>query len=247
MNGFKKAFRAELKKTAGRKKIKLALILCLLCVVLSAAVCALAGSFMGINMTGRAELSVTVLPVFTKFLIPLFTVFMCIDIFGGEYGSGTMKTTLLTGATRAEIYFAKAAVLGAFIVLMLGFSMVSSFIASVIVGKTEFNVLRVLFSYIISAVPLMSFAFMSMLVSNIFKGSGSSFMITVLLYIASWVIGTVFPFLSGMLVTSTFDVYVLLSQPILSFGKIIRLLTLSVGLGAVFAGVGEHIFERKEL
>lgn len=247
MKGFKTAFRAEIKKAAGRKKIKLALILCLLCTLLSAAVCALAGSFMGINMTGRAELSVTVLPVFTKFLIPLFTVFMCIDIFGGEYSSGTMKTTLLSGARRSEIYFAKAALLGAFIILMLGFSMVTSFIASVIVKKTEFDILRVLFSYIISFVPLMSFAFMCMLVSNIFKGSGASFMISVLLYIASWVIGMVFPFLSALLITSGFDAYVLLSQPVLSFGKILRLVALSVGLGALFAGIGEQLFIKKEL
>ena len=100
MTGFKKALDAEIKKTAGRKKVKVAMVLCLIATLISAVICTLAGNFMGVNMTGKAEFSLTVLPVFLNFLIPLFVIFMCIDVFGAEFSSGTMKTTLLTGAPR---------------------------------------------------------------------------------------------------------------------------------------------------
>lgn len=247
MTGFKTAFSAEMKKAAGRKKVKAALFLCLLAVVIGTTVCAVAGNFMGINLTGRAELSLILLPVFTKLIIPLFTLFMCIDIFSGEYSSGTMKTTLLTGATRFEIFFAKAALLAVFVLLMLAFSFVSSFAASVIVGKTTWSVIRVVFSYALSAIPLMSFAFMCMFVCTLIKGSGAAFMISVLFYIAEYVLSLIFPELSALFFTDALDVYVLLSSPLLGMGKIIRALLISVGYSALFSGLGLFLFEKKEL
>ena len=246
MTGFKKALDAEIKKTAGRKKVKVAMVLCLIATLISAVICTLAGNFMGVNMTGKAEFSLTVLPVFLNFLIPLFVIFMCIDVFGAEFSSGTMKTTLLTGAPRYEIFFAKTALLGIFIAAMLAFSMVTSFIASIIIGKTEWAILRVIFSYIISFFPLMTFAFMCARVSNVIKSSGASFMISVLLYIAFYVLGIVFPALSAFFFTSGFDVYILLSRPSLGAFKIIRTLLMLLGYSALFAGLGEYLFEKKE-
>lgn len=247
MNGFKTAVFAELKKAAGKKKIKVAALLCLIAVIVSALVCVLAGSFMGVNMTGKTEFSITVLPVFLKFLIPLFTIFMCIDMFGGEYNSGTMKTTLLMGKSRWKVFFSKAFVLGAFILAMLAFTMVTSFIAGVILGKTEMAVFRVFFSYLISFVPLMTFAFMCMLISNIVKGSGAAFMLSVIFYLALYVLSILFPGVSPFFYTSAFDVYVLLSTPLLSIGRMLRMLVILIGYGALFSGLGVYLFDRKEL
>lgn len=246
MNGFKAAFSAEIKKSAGKKKIKVAVILCLAAVILGTLACTIADNLLGISMTGKAELSLTLLPVFLKFIIPLFTLFMCIDMFGGEFSSGTMKTTLLTGASRFDIFFSKAAVLGVFVLFMLAFSLVSSYAASLLVGKTSFALLRVLFSYAISFFPLMTFGFMCTLISNIVKGSGAAFMLTVLIYMAHYVLGMLFPVMSTLFFTSGFDVYVLLSSPLLGLGKIIRTVLILVGYGALFAGLGEYLFERKE-
>lgn len=246
MTGFRTALAAEIKKTAGRKKVKVAMALCFVVTVISAVICTFAGNFMGVNMTGKAEFSLTVLPVFLNFLIPLFVIFMCIDMFGAEFSSGTMKTTLLTGAPRYEIFFAKTALLGIFIAAMLAFSMVTSFIASVIIGKTGWALFRVIFSYIISFVPLMTFAFMCAFVSNVIKSSGASFMLSVLLYIAFYVLGMLFPAFSAFFFTSGFDVYILLSRPSLGALKIIRTLLMLLGYSALFAGIGEYLFEKKE-
>lgn len=61
---------------------------------MAALIVGVANNFMGIRITGESEFSILVLSVLNYTLIPLFTIFICIDMVGGEFSNQTMKMVL---------------------------------------------------------------------------------------------------------------------------------------------------------
>ncbi len=61
-------------------------------------------NFAGIRVTGSSEFSIMVLTILSYSIFPLFTTFICIDMFAGEFADHTIKFTL-TGLHQGLKYF----------------------------------------------------------------------------------------------------------------------------------------------
>lgn len=247
MNNFKAAYINEIVKISRKKKISAAAVLCLVVIAVGTVMVCTVSSFMGINISGGSEFSLLILPVMINVVIPLFTVFVCIDMFCGEFTAGTVKITLLSPASRFKIYSAKLAAAMSFIGAMLAFSMAVSFILSVIMGHTEWAVIKIFVSYAVSMFPLAVFCLLAALVATLARGSGSAFLLCVILYMAFKAFELLNPSLATLSFTSGMSMYVLINAPLVSFAKLIRLILISVGYSAMLFAAGYMVFENKEI
>ncbi len=247
MHNLKAAYINELYKLSKKKKLVVAALLCLAIIAVAAVITCTVNNFMGINLTGNYEFSVMVLPVFLNIVIPLFTIFICIDMFCAEYSSNTMKTALLSPASRLKIFCAKIGAALTVIASMLLLIMFSSFIVSIFIRHTHFSFIKILISYIISMIPLTVICLLAVLVSNLMKGSGSSFLVCVIALLAFKAFEVIYPAASSFFFTSGINMYVLINARLVGIAKVIRLMLISVGyIIMLFAG-GFALFESKEI
>ena len=247
MHNFKAAYINELYKISKRKKITAAAIMCLIVIAAGACISCTVNNFMGINITGKSEFSLMILPVFTNAVIPLFTAFVCIDMFCGEVSANTLKTTLLTPVPRIKVYSAKVCAAFTFAAAMLLFTMAVSFLTSVVIGHTQFKIIKIILSYVISIIPLAAFCTLAVAVANIAKGSGSSFMLCVVIFLVFKILEIFNPAYSSLFFTSGLNMYVLLNAPFIVFTKLIRLVIISVGYIVMLFSAGFMLFDRKEI
>lgn len=247
MSSLKAAFINELYKISKKKKIFVAAILCLAVIIAGAVISCIANNFLGINITGRGEFSVMMLPVFVSVIIPLFTTFICIEMFCGEFANNTIKTTLLSPATRLTIFTAKIGAMAVFILAMLVFSMLVSFAAAVIIRHTEYNIPKILATYLISFLPLLVFGLMTAMVANMAKGGGIAFMICILVYLVFKVLELLNPMYASLFFTSEMSMYVLLNAPLISIAKLLRLTAILIGYIIALFSYGYLMFERKSI
>ncbi len=247
MNKFKCAYINELVKTSKKKKMTAAMILSFVIIALGAVIICTLSSFMGMNLTGRSEFSLVVLPVMVNAVVPLFVTFAAIDMFCGEYSASTIKITLLTPVSRVKIYLAKLAALLTFAGAMLAFSMAVSFFMSVIIGHTEFAVIKIFVSYAVSMFPILVVVTLATFLANVAKGSGSAFMLCLLVYAAVKICELLYPDLAGFFFTSGMNIYVLINAPLISLAKIIRLILIDAGLAVMLFSAGYYLFDKKEI
>ena len=238
MYNFKCAYINELVKMSKKKKITAALVMTVATIALGAILICTLSSFMGMNLTGRAEFSLTVLPIMVNVIIPLFIAFAAIDMFCGEYSASTIKMTLLAPVSRTKIYLAKLSALMTFAGAMLAVSMIVSFLTSVLIHKTEFAILKVFFSYAVSLFPLLVIAALAEFISNIARGSGSAFMLCLLVYATVKICELLFPDAAGFFFTSGMNIYILVNAPLISFAKLVRMVLIDMGLFAMFFSAG---------
>ncbi|MEG1880827.1 MAG: ABC transporter permease, partial [Oscillospiraceae bacterium] len=85
MQMIKAVYLNEIFKISKKKKIVVAAILCVFSVIVACLIVMSVGNFMGISMTASSEFPILVLPVLINTLVPLFTAFICIDMFTGEF------------------------------------------------------------------------------------------------------------------------------------------------------------------
>jgi ABC-2 type transport system permease protein len=123
------------------------------------------------------------LSVLNYTLIPLFTAFICIDVFGGEFADNTIKQTLTGPASRYKIFIAKILAISTFIIADLLFIMTASFFASFLINGTTMNIVKILTAYLVSFLPMLVFALAVIVISNTAKGTTSAFMFSVLLFL----------------------------------------------------------------
>ena len=247
MSSLKAAYINELYKLSKRKKIVVSCILSVVAVLVAALIVSVANNFMGICITGESEFSILVLSVLNYTLIPLFTIFVCIDMVGGEFTSQTIKMVLTRPVSRVKVYLSKALAAATFIILNLLFVMVTSLIVSLFIKGTLAGFGRICVAYIASFFPLFVFALLTMLISNIFKGTGSAFFLSVLLFLACNIVGFFFGQLQSFLFTSAFNWYTLFLGSYINFHKIFRMFMALVGMGLMLFGIGCYLFDKKNL
>ena len=100
MKALKASYLNELYKLSKKKKITVCAVLIVAATILGGIITSLFGNFMGISIMGRSAFVTVVLSVMNQTLIPLFTIFVCADMFAGEFSDRTMKQTLTRPASR---------------------------------------------------------------------------------------------------------------------------------------------------
>lgn len=252
MYSLKAAYLNELYKISKKKKIVVAAILSIAAIIVAALIVSSINNFMGIRLGGT--FSIMVLSVLNHTLIPLFTAFLCIDMFGGELLDGTIKFTLTRPATRLKVYLSKMLAVGTFILANLLFIMVLSFVLSVFVKGvgTDFvqvamSFVPILLAHIASFFPLFVFALLVMVISNIVRGTTGAFLLTVLVYLVFLGLQIGFSGYQSFFFTSLFDWYNLFLGSYINYHKIFRVLLIFIGFGTMLFGAGYYLFEKKQI
>ncbi len=247
MSSLKSAYCNELYKISKKKKIIVAAILSIAAILLAGVIVSSINNFMGIRVTGKTEFAIMVLSVLSRTLIPLFTAFICIDMFGGELADGTIKFTLTRPVTRLKVYLSKMLAVATFILANLLFVMVVSLIISLFVNGGNVGFLHVIVAYVASFFPLFVFALLVMLISNIVRGTTSAFMLTILVYLVFLGLQFGFSGYQSFFFTSMFDWYNLFLGSFINWQKIFRVLLIFAGFGLMLFGAGYYLFERKQI
>lgn len=250
MAGFKAAFINETVKLLKKKKIMAAAILSILAVVIGQIAVTTIKHGLGLRVVGSIEFPIVVLSFITYTLLPLFAIFVAIDMFNGESSSNTLKITLLRPVSRFSIFSAKVLNLALFIAGNLLFVMLLSLIAGFIFNPSSASlagIVKVILSYGLTFFPVFVFALIVVLLSNVIQGGLAVFFLSILLFIIFNSLGIVFSSYSSFFITSMFDWYTLwISESINGF-KILREILIMSGCGMMLFTTGYYLFDNKDI
>lgn len=247
MEIFKAVYINEIFKISKKKKIIAALILSTLSVIVSAILVYSLDNFAGIRVTGSSEFSIMVLTILSYSIFPLFTTFICIDMFAGEFADHTIKFTLTGPASRIKVFWGKVFAVATFIIGNLVFVMILSVVASLFINRSMPNLLKILISYIMAFMPIFIFGLVVILISNIAKGTTSAFMLSIFMFLVFNGLSLVFPEINSFFFTSTFDWYRLILGSYINFSKILRMFLILFGYGIMLIAAGYYLFEKKDI
>jgi ABC-2 type transport system permease protein len=247
MQNLKAVYINEIFKISKKKKITAVFIFTIISVVLAAIVVYSLNNFAGIQVTGSSEFSIMVLTILSYSLFPLFTSFICIDMFAGEFTDDTIKFTLTGPASRFKVFFGKIIAIATFIITNLIFAMILSVVVSLFTNSGIPNLLKISISYIMAFMPIFIFALAVVLISNITKGTTSAFMLSIFVFLAFNGLTFAFPEIKSFLFTSSFDWYRLILGSYINYSKILRIFLILLGYGIMLSAAGYYLFERKNI
>ena len=247
MNMLKAAYINELYKISKKKKITVAALLSVGAVLIGGLIVSSVNNFVGISLTGKSEFSILVLSVLCYTLIPLFTMFVCIDMFTGELADHTIKQTLTRPVSRFKIFLAKVLAAATFILADLLFVMIVSTLVSFVIGATSLSLWKVFLAYLVEFLPLLVFALLVILVANLMRGTSGAFLISLVLYLVFLALPAVFGQYQSFFFTSLFDWYTLFLGSYINFYKIFRVLLILSGCGIMFFAAGYYLYDRRDI
>ena len=247
MQTIKAVFINEIFKISKKKKITAALIFSVLSVIVAAIVEYSLNNFAGIRVMGSSEFSIMILTILSYSLFPLFTAFICIDMFAGEFADHTIKFTLTGPASRVKVFWGKILAIAAFIICNLIFVMILSVVASLFINSNITNLFKILISYIMAFLPIFIFALVVVLISNITRGTTSAFMLSIFVFLVFNGLNLVFPQIRSFLFTSSFDWYRLILGSYINYSKIFRIFLILLGYGIMLFAAGYSLFEKKDI
>ena len=250
MAGFKAAFVNETVKLLKKKKLIAAAVLSVLGVLIGQATVTAIQAGFGLRITGSEEFPLLVLPVFTYTILPLFTTFVAIDMFNGEFNAGTMKLSLTRPVSRFGVFSAKVGNIAAFILLNLLFIMLVALVAGYIFNPSSTGlagVLRVILAYVVTFVPIFVFALLVVLLCNLIRSGLAVFFLSVLLFVGFIALGILYSRLSSFLFTSQLNWYTLWISDTVNVSKLVRQTLLLTGGGIMLFTAGYYLFDRKDL
>lgn len=250
MAGFKAAFVNESVKLLKKKKMMAAAILSILAVIIGQIAVTTIKHGLGLRVVGSVEFPIVVLSFITYTLLPLFAIFVAIDMFNGESSSNTMKITLLRPVSRFGVFSAKVLNLALFIAGNLLFVMLLSLVAGFIFNPSSASlagIMKVILSYGLTFFPVFVFALIVVLLSNVIQGGLAVFFLSILLFIIFNSLGIVFSSYSSFFITSMFDWYTLWISETINGFKILREILIMSGCGMMLFTTGYYLFDNKDI
>jgi ABC-2 type transport system permease protein len=240
----------ETEKLLLKKKTIAILILSAAVPIISAILISLFQNSAGITPFSANSFPITILGLFTSLFLPLFICMAACDSFAGEYSDKTMKITLTQPASRFKVYCTKAISIGIYTAISLGVIFISSILSSPILsGKYGLlsGLLKDITAYSAAFMPMFLFGIASILIAQFFKSSSGALVISVFIYIASKIISTVFPNISGLLFTSYSNWHLLWLGGSVSYFQVLNIFLFMVAYSIIFLAWGFYLFDKKEL
>ncbi|MCY9657723.1 ABC transporter permease [Paenibacillus chondroitinus] len=250
MEGFKAAFINESVKLLKKKKMMAAAILSILAVLVGQIAVTTIKHGLGLRVVGSVEFPIVVLSFITYTLLPLFAIFVAIDMFNGESSSNTMKITLLRPVSRFSVFSAKVLNLALFIAGNLLFVMILSLLAGFIFNPSSASlpgIFKVVLSYGLTFFPVFVFALIVVLLSNVIQGGLAVFFLSILIFIVFNSLGIVFSSYSSFFITSMLDWYTLWISETMNVFKIFRQILIMSGCGMMLFTTGYYLFDSKDI
>lgn len=250
MNVFWATYRCEWAKLITRKKYTVFLILGLLLCLLWAIAMQL---FTGLIFSARGmQLSLSptpmgILPFFLQIMIP-FLIFMGVsDLITQEGADASMKAALTRPVERWKVYTAKILSIMTYATLYLVFIFFASLVLQLIFGGTaNTSVPLSILSYLLTLIPLAILTCFAAFIALLFRSGTLVMFLLILVYLLLSVLPIVFPWLSSMLFTSYLGWYKLWIGALPDASRLINMLLIVLGYGAVFYTAGTLVFDKKD-
>jgi len=250
MHSFKATYINELDKMYRKKKVVVLVLLTLLAIAIGQLTVSGVRFQFGIRASGSAQFPVLVLSVLINTLLPLFTVLMGIDVFSGEFSNNTMKISLLRPVSRLNLFTAKVAAIGSFILASLILVMVFSTLTGIIFNSSERTFMfigKIFIAYVASSLPILVFTLLIIVLSNIFKSGTSVFFLSILLFLGLKVLSIIYPQFSNLLILPSFNWYNLFLAQNIDIIKILNKFFIMAGYGMILFTVGYYLFDKKDV
>ena len=189
-----------------------------------------------------------VLPFFLQLLIPFLMFMGLTDLITVEGAENTMKSALVRPVERWKLYTAKITAVVSYAALYLGSVFALTVALQLIFGDktTAGAVFIALGSYALTLIPLAILACFAALVALLGRSGTLTMFILLLCYLAFSVLPVIFPVLTEMVFTSYLGWYKLWIGALPAAGKLVHMLLIVFGYGAVFFTAGSLVFDRKE-
>jgi ABC-2 type transport system permease protein len=250
MVGFKAALINELEKLSKKKKGIVAVVLSVLLIVVGQFTLIALRKGFGLRGAGSGEFPILVLSIVMNSVLPLFTALVAIDSFSGEFSQNTMKIALTRPVTRLKFFTAKLSAVMIFVLANLLMVMVLSIVVGIIFNTNSFNmisVLRIVISYIVSALPMLVLALIIITLTNVLRSGISVFFLSILIFISFKALEIVSSRYSGLFFTSMMDWYNLWLMDTLPLSKIFREFLLMCSYVIILFTGSYYLFDKKDL
>lgn len=238
----------EYKKLIKQRKSWIVLALFALCAAATGI-----GSFIlenntGVKMVAPGRFPVFVLELLIDFVLPIFTVFVCSELFAAEFKDGTIKNLFALPVTKSIIYLGKMLAGAAFAgTCLLTLEISGIAVGTVMNGAVTFESIgSILVSYLGAFIFLVAVLSMICFFTVITGSPGTSIAVNLLLWFVLGIAGTFVTAIRQFLPTSFSGWY----QPLISGTNVTMALPPLLYMLAyciVFSVAGLIIFEKKEV
>ena len=188
------------------------------------------------------------LPFFLQVVVP-FLMFMGVsDLLTVESAEKTMKAVICRPIERWKLYASKILAVVTYAALYL----ICVFVLTATLNQILGNALRIsellvaLLSYVLTLIPLAILACFAALIALLGRSGTLTMFLLLMSYILLNILPILFPVLSEMLFTSYLSWYNLWIGALPDAAKLIHMLVIVLGYGAVFFIGGSLLFDRKE-
>ena len=251
MTAFYASYRNELVKLLRRKKyivfLVIGTVICLIWAVVGGIASSAIGNFGGITIN-LTPTPMGALGFFLQILIP-FLIFMgATDLITVEAAEGTMKGMICRPVERWKLYAGKLLAVITYAAMYLALVFVVSAILNQMMGRPlgigEFFISFA--SYMLSIPPLAVLAAFAALVALMGRSGSLTMLLLIAAYLAMNVLPVLFPIFGELLFTSYLGWHRLWIGVLPQGFRLVHIISILVGYGAVFFIAGSLIFDRKE-
>ena len=251
MTVFYAVYRNELSKLFRRKKYIAFLVIGILICIVWAGLGNMASGMLGQNARVFIALTPTpmgVLPFFLQLFIPLLIFMGMTDLITSESAEHTMKSMICRPVERWKLYAGKHLAMITYTTIYLACVFIVSLVLSQMFGEAIglSNFFTALLSYALTIVPLAVLTSFAALVSLFGRSSTLTMFLLVAMYLVMTVLPIVFPIFAELLFTSYLGWHRFWIGALPAASRLIHMLIIVVGYGAVFFIGGSLIFDRKE-
>ncbi|MCX8129500.1 MAG: ABC transporter permease [Clostridia bacterium] len=250
MEAFKASFVNEIEKMYKKKKAVVIVIISLVVIVLGQLAVIGVRNGLGLRAAGSTQFPILVLSLFVNTILPLFTALVTIDIFTGEFSQNSMKVIITRPVTRFKVFSSKIAAITFFVLANLFVVMLLSTVAGLLFNTnslTPGGILRIILSYTVTALPVMTLALTITVFANIFKSGSAVFFLSILMFIVFKALGYVFSQYSSLFATSMLGWYNLWIANDIPVFKVFRLFLIMLGYAIMSFTAGFYLFDKRDL
>lgn len=255
MNETYAAYLGELKKIMWRKKYMVFLFIgffiCILWAIVGSLISGVALNFVGMPM-GHVPTPISVLPFFAQVLIPLLIFMGASDLITAE--TSIIKSTLSRPVARYKLYSGKMLAITTYVAFYLAcIYVVSAFLNQLLTRATGtgrplglLELVDAFFAYVLTVPPLLVLTLFAGFIALFGRSPSLTMFLLVVLYIIMRVLPIAFPIFSELLFTSHIGWYRLFVGISPTASRLVHMLLILVGYGAVLFTAGSLIFDKKE-
>jgi len=189
------------------------------------------------------------LPLFARVLLPLLIFMGVSDLFTGEFADSTVKASLIRPLHRVKLFSAKALAVLTYTALYLGVILVVGVVTGLISGavRTPAAFLGAAGSYALTLIPLAVLTAFAVMVSLMFKSGSLVMFLLILSMLFFSALPLIIPRINDLLFTNYLTWYRMWLGSVPPLGKMINVIVILLGYGAVFTFGGMLIFERRDV